>query len=77
VHEGQGGKGEGLSHLEGLGDDQEPALIRTISDQATPGAEQQHRAELASHQRADGEAALGQMEDEQREGHRREPGADL
>ena len=47
AHERQRGERERLEHLQGLGDDQQAALVGPVGDQAAPRAEQQDGPELA------------------------------
>ena len=48
AHERQRGERERLEHLQGLRDDQQPALVGPVGDEAAPRAEQEHRPELAA-----------------------------
>ena len=66
-----------LHHREGLDGDEELALVGPVGDEAGEGAEDEHRAELGGGQHAEGDAAVGELEDEQRLGDQREPVADL
>ena len=58
--------------------DQQLALVAAVGDEPGPGAEHEHRQELAGGEHADGDAVVvGQMEHEQRLSDQGQPVADL
>ena len=75
--EGEGGQHEGLGHGDGLHDEQQLALVGAVGDQAGPRPDEQHGAELGGGEDAEGDAAVGELQDEQRLGDERQPVADL
>ena len=60
-----------------LHDQQQAALVGTIGDEAGPRTENQDRTELGHGQRAQRNAVVGELQDEQRLRDEREPVADL
>ena len=63
--ERQDGERRGLSHLEALRHEQRATLVRPVGHRAGPGREHDQRPELACGERADGEAAVSELEHEQ------------
>ncbi len=63
--EREDGERGGLSHLEALRHEQRATLVRPIRHRAGPRREHDQRPELAGGERADGEAAVSELEHEQ------------
>ena len=75
---GQQAEDERTQGQPGLGDQQDPALVEPVRDQAAVRAEQQHRQELQARRDADRERRpAGQLEHEPVLGHPLHPGADV
>ena len=59
AREHDSGERERLQHRERLHDDQQLALVGAVGDGAGPGAEQEHRAELAGGEQAERRCRCG------------------
>src|SRR5690606_12406216 len=77
AHRGEPGHGEPLHQRDALEQHELAALVGTVRDHTGPGAEEEHGAELRGGEQPEGEAAVGQLQHQQRLGDHVEPGADL
>ena len=71
------GQREGLEHGERLHPQEQPSLVRTVGHQPGEGADDQHRPELRRREQPEGEAAVRQLEHQQRLRDQRQPVPDL
>ena len=60
-----------------LGEEQHPAFVESVGDQAADGAKEEHRSELQGRREAQVEGAVAELENQPVLGHRLHPGATL
>lgn len=71
--ERQRAQGEGLAHLQRLGDVEQHPLVEPVGDHPSPRGQHQDRTELARREYPDREPAARAVQHEQRQGHHGEP----
>ena len=73
LHESQAGQDNGLDHLQGLGHEEQVALVVSIGDGASVDGEQQDRSVFGGGEQADGETAVGEVQHQEGQSHVGQP----